>query len=211
MSQPLSPRAAPSHARVTRVTVSQVPGSAASQPRVPKLHPADSAAFGFRPTHAPGFGPQAVTPETSIRFPPVSAATTLPTTTSAPAASVPSARPASVPKAPLTHTPLTRSSRQLLGLYLSALLALAWLGAQNQRGYERHETLLGQKEALQTQLQGLRHEAAGVTGALEVRRWALARGMIAAPEALNIYTTAPTAAPVTPLPEGELELYTLWR
>ncbi len=106
---------------------------------------------------------------------------------------------------------MTRSSRRLLALYLSALLALAYLGVQNQRGYHQNEYLLQQKRTLQGQLQGLRREAAGVSGTLAVRHWALAHGMVAAPEALNIREVKGAAAPEAALPYGELEVYTLWR
>ena len=106
---------------------------------------------------------------------------------------------------------MTRTSRQLLALYLACLMALATLGAHNQLNYHKHEALLIQKGALQVQLSGLRQEAAGVTGALAVRRWALSRGMIAAPEALNVREVSPAPAPMTSVPEGRLELYTLWR
>ncbi len=106
---------------------------------------------------------------------------------------------------------MTRSSRNLLALYLSALLVLAYLGVQNQRGYYQHEYLLQQKRTLQAQLQGLRRDAASVNGTLAVRNWALARGMVPAPEALNIREVNPAPAPTVVLPQGELEVYTLWR
>ncbi len=106
---------------------------------------------------------------------------------------------------------MTTISQRLLALYLACLIALAALGAHNQLNYLQHEALLGQKASLQLQLSGLRQEAAGVTGALAVRRWALARGMVPAPEALNIREIAASPAPTTPVSQGRLELYTLWR
>lgn len=106
---------------------------------------------------------------------------------------------------------MTRTSQRLLALYLACLVALAALGAHNQRQHYRHEVLLGQKSTLQVQLSGLRQEAAGVTGALAVRHWALSRGMIAAPEALNFREVAAAPAPTPSVPQGKLELYTLWR
>lgn len=119
--------------------------------------------------------------------------------------------PFKAPRAPLARATLTRPSRHLLALYLGALLALAFLGAQNQLAYGRHERLLEQKRTLQAQLQGLRLEAADASGALAVRRWALQRGMVAAPEALNRQTVPRTAAPRYSAPAGRLEMYTLWR
>ncbi len=106
---------------------------------------------------------------------------------------------------------MTKSSRRLLALYLSALLALAYLGVHNQTGYRQHEYLLQQKRVLQLQLQGLRRDAALVNGTLTVRQWALERGMVPAPEALNIREVNAGPAPVAaPLPQGELEVDTLW-
>ncbi len=106
---------------------------------------------------------------------------------------------------------MTRSSRQLLALYLSALLVLAYFGVQNQQGYQQHEQLLQQKRTLQGQLQTLRRDAASVNGTLAVRSWALNQGMVPAPEALNIREVKAAPAPLGALPHGELEVYTLWR
>lgn len=117
----------------------------------------------------------------------------------------------SAPRVPLAKSTLSRPARNLLALYLAALLALAYLGAQNQLAYGRHENLLAQKQALQAQLQELRLGAAETSGALAVRRWALRRGMIAAPESLNVRSVEPAPAPGYTAPEGSLELYTLWR
>ena len=183
MSQPLSPRAAPSHTRVTRVTISQ---------------PSSPQPFGPQPSLSPR--PPATHPAVSL------SALRIPVIPSEPALGT-----AAPGRTPLTHTPLTRTSRQLLGLYLVALLALAGLGVQNQLGYARHDALLSQKRMLQLHLQRLRQETASVSGALEIRHWALEQGMVAAPEALNVRTAAATPAPASTPLESELELYTLWR
>lgn len=106
---------------------------------------------------------------------------------------------------------MTRTSQRLLALYLASLLALAALGAHNQLRYKQHETLLDQKHLLQVQLSTLRRETTGITGTLAVRSWALNRGMVPAPEALNHRYVAAQPAPETPLPHGELEMYTVWR
>ena len=106
---------------------------------------------------------------------------------------------------------MTKSSRRLLALYLGALLALAYLGVHNQTSYRQHEYLLQQKRVLQLQLQGLRRDAARINGTLAVRQWALGQGMVPAPEALNIREVNAGPAPAAaPLPQGELEVDTLW-
>ncbi len=109
---------------------------------------------------------------------------------------------------------MTRLSQRLLALYLTALIALAALGAHNQLRVEYQSTLLAQQQDLQTQLTRLRHEAAGVTGALAVRTWALRQGMVAAPEALNTTDVAPRTAPqlvsATARATTNVEVQTLW-
>ena len=135
----------------------------------------------------------------------------LPTHTPLAAPAAARAAPLPMPRPPLARSTLSRPSRNLLALYLAALLALALVGAQNQRAHLRHEALLAQKQALQAQLQGLRLEAADVSGALAVRRWALGRGMIPAPESLNRQSVARTSAPTYTAAAGSLEMYTVWR
>lgn len=106
---------------------------------------------------------------------------------------------------------MTLLSQRLLALYLVSLLALAALGAHNQLRYKHHDSLLTQKQVLEARLSTLRRETNGITGALAVRNWALAQGMVPAPEALNHRHVSARPAPETPLPQGKLEMYTLWR
>lgn len=106
---------------------------------------------------------------------------------------------------------MTLLSQRLLALYLASLLALAALGAHNQLRFEHHEALLDQKQVLEVRLSALRRDTNGITGALAVRNWALAQGMVPAPEALNHRYVSARPAPEPPLPQGELEMYTLWR
>lgn len=116
---------------------------------------------------------------------------------------------------------MTRLSQRLLALYLAALIALAALGAHNQFQVEYQTRLLEQQRDLQAQLTRLRYEAAGVTGALAVRTWALGQGMVAAPEALNTTDVAPRPAPqlvsvsatahaITDRAATTVEMQTLW-
>lgn len=106
---------------------------------------------------------------------------------------------------------MTRISQRLLALYLASLLALAALGAHNQLRHGQHEALVGQKSLLEVQLSALRQEAAGVTGVLAIRGRAVGRGMVAAPEALNVTQVDAVPALLAPLPQGEFEMHTLWR
>lgn len=104
-------------------------------------------------------------------------------------------------------------SQRLLALYLGALIALAALGAHNQRRIVYQEALLREQRELSSQLITLRTEAAGVTGTLAVQSWALAQGMVAAPEALNIADIAPQTAPRLASPsrvQTSVEVQTLW-
>lgn len=111
---------------------------------------------------------------------------------------------------------MTRLSQRLLVLYLATLLALAALGAHNQLRSSYQENLSKRQQALNLQLTELRRDAAQITGALAVRSWATASGMVAAPEALNISDVQAAPAPQTDaalvvnLNEG-VEVETLWR
>lgn len=106
---------------------------------------------------------------------------------------------------------MTRLSQRLFMLYLALLLALAALGAHNQVRRSLHADLLSDKAALQTQLSSLRRSAAEVSGALAIRSWAHARGMVAAPEVQNVSEVAPSAPPAVVQPVTGLEVYTVWR
>jgi hypothetical protein len=106
---------------------------------------------------------------------------------------------------------MTRLSQRLVMLYLALLLALAALGAHNQVRRSLHADLLSDKAALQDQISSLRRNAAEVTGALAVRAWAHARGMVPAPEVANVAYVAPAAPPEEAAQPSELEVYTVWR
>lgn len=106
---------------------------------------------------------------------------------------------------------MTRLSQRLFMLYLALLLALAALGAHNQVRQRLHADLLDDKAALQTQLSSLRRSAAEVTGALAIRSWAHARGMVAAPEVQNVTEVDPASPPIAAQAATGLEVYTVWR
>ena len=106
---------------------------------------------------------------------------------------------------------MTQLSQRLFVLYLALLLALAAMGAHNQARRSLHAQLIADKGALEFQLGSLRKSAAEVTGALAIRSFAHAQGMIAAPEAFSVTEVAPTPAPEFTSPETGLEVRTLWR
>lgn len=106
---------------------------------------------------------------------------------------------------------MTRLSRRLFFLYLALLLALAALGAHNQGRRGLHAGLIADKAALQLQLGSLRSNAAEVTGALAIRSFAHARGMVAAPEVGSVTEVFPISPPEFTAPESGLEVRTLWR
>jgi hypothetical protein len=101
--------------------------------------------------------------------------------------------------------------QRLFLLYLGLLVVLAALGATNQQLYRQQATLMTQKAALQVTLSDLRRATAEVTGALAVREWAHARGMIAVPNAKEAYDVAPVPPPEIPILEYGLEVRTVWR
>lgn len=96
-------------------------------------------------------------------------------------------------------------------MYLASLLVLAVLGAQNQLRTDYQEGLMSRKELLNTNLRTLRRDAAQISGALAVREWAHAQGMVAAPEALNVFDIPTQPVTLQPQEQGRLEMYTLWR
>jgi len=106
---------------------------------------------------------------------------------------------------------ISPGTQRLLALYLTCLLALAALGAHNQTRYRDHWRLMEDKGVLQEELLGLRKGAAEVAGALAVRRWAHARGMVPAPEVAEQGSVPPAPPPETYLPQGGLEVRTVWR
>ena len=105
---------------------------------------------------------------------------------------------------------MTLRTRRWLTVYLVLLLALSVLGASNQGLYAEREDLLHRKDALRLELSELRREAASISGALAVRQWAYAEGMVSATE-LESLLVAPVSAPSVHLAEGGLEVKTLWR
>ena len=107
---------------------------------------------------------------------------------------------------------MTSLTKRCLMVYVALLFCLALVGAQNQELYRTQASLIDQKLELQTQLTDLRVTASRVNGALAVREWAYARGMVSAPQVEDVKKVMPSPAPeVIPSPEQRLEVRTLWR
>ena len=107
---------------------------------------------------------------------------------------------------------MTSLTKRCLMTYVALLFCLALVGAQNQGLYRTQAALIDQKLDLQTQLTDLRVTASRVNGALAVREWAYARGMVSAPQVEDVRKVMPGPAPeVTASPATTLEVRTLWR
>lgn len=107
---------------------------------------------------------------------------------------------------------MTARAIRVLPLYLALLLALAGLGAVNQRLLDRELSLIDTRERVRREIVALRAEAAAVQGPLAVARWAQARGMVPAPEIGTVEHVLPLPAPRLEAPEATgLEVRTRWR
>lgn len=107
---------------------------------------------------------------------------------------------------------MIRRAARAIPVYLAALLALAAMGALNQRllGYELD--LMDRRETLRREIVDLRADAAAVQGPLAVAAWAQENGMVPAPEVDRVRHVLPLPAPVVPpLQPTGLEVRTVWR
>ncbi|MEM7738575.1 MAG: hypothetical protein AAF267_22605 [Deinococcota bacterium] len=102
--------------------------------------------------------------------------------------------------------------RRYASYYVVLLMVLAALGANNQRLHREQWQMIDQKKTLQLELSTLHAQEAAYFGAPAVRVWALARGMIAAPEGASAGFIFAEAAPAVELftPVNELEIVTVW-
>lgn len=106
---------------------------------------------------------------------------------------------------------LARRLPRAIPLYVALLLALAAIGAFNQRQLDRELALMEAREAMRADVVALRAEAAAVEGPLAVSRWAQDRGMVPAPEIPDIEHVMPLAPPVLADAQTGLEVRTVWR
>lgn len=97
-------------------------------------------------------------------------------------------------------------------IFMVLLLALAWLGAQNQDAFRRQAALLQRKAELQSSIASLRLEASAFSSPIFIGQWARSVGMVPAPQVSRIREIAPQPLPSLsePLATG-LELSTVWR
>jgi hypothetical protein len=108
---------------------------------------------------------------------------------------------------------MTPLARRLTALYLALLLLLAALGAYGQQRFLHQATLLERKDAAVIELAVARSAAAGIQGPLAVTHWARERGMVPAPDALDVIPVAPSPLPPPSrtLATPTLEVRTVWR
>ena len=108
---------------------------------------------------------------------------------------------------------MTPLARRLTALYLALLLLLAALGGYGQQRFLHQAWLLERKDAVVIDLAVARSQAASIQGPLAVTRWARARDMVPAPDALDVIAVAPSplAPPTRTLATPSLEVRTIWR
>lgn len=108
---------------------------------------------------------------------------------------------------------MTPLARRLTALYLAMLLLLAALGGYGQQRFLHQAALLERKDAAVIDLAMARSAAAGIQGPLAVTHWARERGMVPAPDALDVIPVAPSPLPppTRRLATPTLEVRTVWR
>jgi len=108
---------------------------------------------------------------------------------------------------------VTPLARRLVALYLAMLLLLAAVGALGQQRFLHQAALLERKDTAVIELAVARSGAAGIQGPLAVTQWARDRGMVPAPDALDVIRVAPSplAPPTRTLATPSLEVRTVWR
>ena len=107
---------------------------------------------------------------------------------------------------------MTRRASRAIPIYLALVLALAAMGAWNQRLQATELELMDRRETLRREIVDLRAAAARVQGPLAVADWAQTNGMVPAPEVDRLEHVLPLPAPTLPDPlETGLEVRTVWR
>ncbi len=103
---------------------------------------------------------------------------------------------------------------QFIPVYFILLLALALLGAQNQRLLRYELNLMEQGEQARQDVASYRAAAAVIDGPLAVARWAQENGMVPVPEVERVEHLLPLPAPPRTSDasiRSGLEVRTVWR
>lgn len=107
---------------------------------------------------------------------------------------------------------LTRRLRFAPFVFIVILIILAAVGSGNQSSFIRQWDLIDRKAELQDLNSTLRLEAANVSGPIQIGNWARERGMVPAPQGVNVREVAPEPLPGrAPQAETGLEVQTVWR
>jgi hypothetical protein len=106
---------------------------------------------------------------------------------------------------------MTYSTKRWLGFYFALLLGLAVLGNYNQQLYRTHRDLITHKEELIVQRTNLRSESSKITGAIPVRIWAEARGMVPVSNLVKAGEISQGGVPHLEPSSSEVEMFTTWR
>ena len=108
---------------------------------------------------------------------------------------------------------MTPLAGRLAALFLALVLLLAAIGAHGQQRFLHQAQLLREKDAAVIDLAAARSAAATVNGPLAISRWARERGMVPAPDALDVIPVAPSPLPppARVVDTPSLEVWTIWR
>jgi hypothetical protein len=106
---------------------------------------------------------------------------------------------------------MTYPTKRWLSFYFALLLGLAVLGSYNQRFYSTHRDLITHKEELIVQRTNLRSESSKITGAIPVRIWAEARGMVPVSSLVRAGEITQGGVPHVVPSSSEVEMLTTWR
>lgn len=105
---------------------------------------------------------------------------------------------------------MTYATKRWLGFYFALLLGLAILGNYNQQLYRTHRDLITYKEELIVQRTNLRSESSKITGAIPVRVWAEARGMVPVSGLVKAGQIPQGGVPQVEPSSSEVEMFTTW-
>lgn len=106
---------------------------------------------------------------------------------------------------------MTYMAKRWLSFYFALLLGLAVIGSYNQQFYRTHRDLITHKEELILERTNLRSESSKITGAIPVRVWAEARGMVPVSSLVKAGQIRQGGVPHLEPSSSEVEMLTTWR